>query len=564
MKKLRNLILTTTVFSMGLLFSSLANAAPAGKILFVYGKAQLQRDATIFTAKRGMAIEAGDIVKTAKASSAQVKLSDGTLVALRPNSEWNLQEYVYKQENPGLGKQSSDLLKGGLRAVTGLIGKADPKKIKYTAGTTTIGIRGTTFELANITSGTNSGVYVRVETGQVNVANRGGAVDVFPNQIIKVEGNKAPVEIDSTQVFAGIEQQIAKEGGAIASAPRQTTASEQEENNQMIVAATGSLLATENEPTTVETMAKETSAENTSIVAVTTDKLEEAMEYHKLALELKGLGLEIPEKSGAVHAGPAKMTLSKATENFMNSSGKFKGKGYKELSQAYAKLPAADKQELKSKGKDLHPLKHFDKAMSFNKTEVTIEDDGEIKFTKKDHPDVMAKIESNGKEAHIGIGSASFTLPNATYTYKLNAGTTTKSKIKVGDVEANNLSGFLKVDFANKKFVDANLVYKYNPDNSNATTTHTNQGVAAGSYIHDSGAFHLNFARLHTETVDITANTNIKKTYFYTNEQKVGELVGNFYTINSEDKAKGVYALSFLENNNRVNAIGYLEFEKDK
>lgn len=97
------------------------------------------------TLGKGLALREGDRLTTADGASAIIKLADGTRMTLRPNSEMLLQQYQFKQsgENNSMVMQ---LLRGGLRAVTGLISKGSSNAAKIQTSTATIGIRGTDFD----------------------------------------------------------------------------------------------------------------------------------------------------------------------------------------------------------------------------------------------------------------------------------------------------------------------------------------------------------------------------------------------------------------------------------
>ena len=108
----------------------------------------LRTSAGHFTlAARGAALGEGDVVITEKESFAQVVFSDGSQIALRPNSRLAVTRYHYDKAAPAEDHMLLNLLRGGLRTVTGLIGKRnDRSAYSLTVGVTaTIGIRGTDF-----------------------------------------------------------------------------------------------------------------------------------------------------------------------------------------------------------------------------------------------------------------------------------------------------------------------------------------------------------------------------------------------------------------------------------
>lgn len=94
---------------------------------------------------KGLPLKEGDRLTTSQDSSAIIKLQDGTRMTLRPNSDLVVQQYQFKdgaQDN----SMVMQLLRGGFRAITGLISKGSPNAAKVQTATATIGIRGTDFD----------------------------------------------------------------------------------------------------------------------------------------------------------------------------------------------------------------------------------------------------------------------------------------------------------------------------------------------------------------------------------------------------------------------------------
>lgn len=97
------------------------------------------------TLGRGLPLQEGDRITTADGGSAIVRLQDGTRMTVRPNTELLLQQYKFKAESAD-NSMVMQLLRGGLRAVTGLIAKSSPNAARIQTSTATIGIRGTDFD----------------------------------------------------------------------------------------------------------------------------------------------------------------------------------------------------------------------------------------------------------------------------------------------------------------------------------------------------------------------------------------------------------------------------------
>ena len=90
-------------------------------------------------------VQEGDVLRTEKDTFARIRFTDGGEVVLRPETVFKIEKYRFNAV-PMEAKRDGfmmRLVKGGLRAVTGMIGKRNPNNVRMRAGTATIGIRGT-------------------------------------------------------------------------------------------------------------------------------------------------------------------------------------------------------------------------------------------------------------------------------------------------------------------------------------------------------------------------------------------------------------------------------------
>ena len=94
------------------------------------------------TLRQGDEVMQGTTVATGSNSSAVLRFSDGQIAALTANSQMAITSYAFDSAS-GQGNVLLSLVRGGMRAITGLIGKAHPQQVAYRAATATIGIRGT-------------------------------------------------------------------------------------------------------------------------------------------------------------------------------------------------------------------------------------------------------------------------------------------------------------------------------------------------------------------------------------------------------------------------------------
>lgn len=151
-----------------------AFAAAAGRIEFATGESVVRSaDGRERPARKGDAIAPGERVLT-RAGRAQVAFTDGSFVSLQPNTDFGVDEYVFKGSNDGSEKSVFSLLKGALRTVTGFIGRSKRDAYTMNTPTATIGIRGTGGQIEVNSEGT----FVRGTSGTWLLTNQGGTLNV--------------------------------------------------------------------------------------------------------------------------------------------------------------------------------------------------------------------------------------------------------------------------------------------------------------------------------------------------------------------------------------------------
>jgi hypothetical protein len=117
-------------------------------------------------------VESGDLITTGNTGRTQLRFTDGGMVSLQPNSQFKITSY----SDAAAGKQDSflvDLARGGMRALTGLIGKRNRENYKVTTSTATIGIRGSGFSMAYNADGTMG---VTTEQDAIEVCTQAGCI----------------------------------------------------------------------------------------------------------------------------------------------------------------------------------------------------------------------------------------------------------------------------------------------------------------------------------------------------------------------------------------------------
>ena len=192
-----------------LAFSAAATAAESGSIDKMSGNVTVTgADKQTRKAGPNEKIQSGETVVTQAKSEVVIKLADDSVIALRPNTQFKLDDYRYEKKPTDSARFS--LLSGAARFLTGLIGKSSRDRFQVTAATATVGIRGTDFEVAIVAADTpeaRAGVYDYVHDGETNIKLAAGpALDVKKEQTAfapdKPKPGEAPLYIlDSTPVF---------------------------------------------------------------------------------------------------------------------------------------------------------------------------------------------------------------------------------------------------------------------------------------------------------------------------------------------------------------------------
>ena len=121
-----------------------ASAQHAGTLKSVTGDVRLLEADRQQPASPGDLLRPGQRLRTGAQASAGITLTDGTLLAVGPNTTLALNEYNY-EPTTRTGSLLLGLARGTLRMVSGLIGKAHPESVKVHTPTMTVGIRGTDF-----------------------------------------------------------------------------------------------------------------------------------------------------------------------------------------------------------------------------------------------------------------------------------------------------------------------------------------------------------------------------------------------------------------------------------
>ena len=169
------------VGAMALLTAGPSWAQSAGEVEFARGVGFAQSAGQTPRAMgKGLPLKEGDRLTTSDGATAIIKMQDGTRMTVRPNSQMVIQQFKYKEAAQD-NSMVMQLLKGGFRAITGLISKSSPNAARVVTSTATIGIRGTDFDARLCTDG------CKAESGKVGEAPRVNSVQASA-KVVSAQG----------------------------------------------------------------------------------------------------------------------------------------------------------------------------------------------------------------------------------------------------------------------------------------------------------------------------------------------------------------------------------------
>ncbi|HEY0878930.1 MAG TPA: FecR domain-containing protein, partial [Zeimonas sp.] len=182
------------------LFAAIGSAvAEDGRALVVAGRVMLERATpgafSITAVSAGTEIRRGDLIRTGDDGRVQIRFSDGSIVALQPATVFRIDEYRFERDDR---RAFFFLLRGALRTLTGVIGKANHDEYRMKTPTATVGVRGTEYVAEQTVCdplcapGPRAGLRVAVTQGRIVLLTNAGEVEVGTGQAASAEGPDAP------------------------------------------------------------------------------------------------------------------------------------------------------------------------------------------------------------------------------------------------------------------------------------------------------------------------------------------------------------------------------------
>lgn len=175
--------------------------ASSGTITQLSGTLSVRKaDGSVRILSQRSMVESGDTINTERESFAQIRFTDGGQVTLKPNSSVKIESFKFTEEKPLEDSFLYSLVKGGLRAVTGIVGKRSKDKYQLGTATATIGIRGTTLSADDCLNKRTDecrplepAVYIGVADGEVIVRNGQGELGLSAGQFGLIAPNQRPL-----------------------------------------------------------------------------------------------------------------------------------------------------------------------------------------------------------------------------------------------------------------------------------------------------------------------------------------------------------------------------------
>ena len=187
-----------------------SGAPVIARLVQAQGIVTVERDNKQVDLGQGAPLYAADKVATTSGSSAVLAFRDDTRITLNSGTQLALAQFNYDPAQPVRGSMLFQLLSGGLRVATGLIGKSAPRMVKFQTSTATIGIRGTVFDLScgKTSAGDepaasdvtdiecNEALYASTRTGEITLTAADGRELVVPagqSGVVPGQGSARPL-----------------------------------------------------------------------------------------------------------------------------------------------------------------------------------------------------------------------------------------------------------------------------------------------------------------------------------------------------------------------------------
>jgi hypothetical protein len=174
-------LLALAALALAPLLASAANQA--GVVKIVDGDARIASGTKERAAKVGDAVSEGETLITGKDSELHVEMQDAGFMVVRPGTKIEVVKYAADGDDKDHGV--FNLIIGGVRSITGWIGKYNAPSYQIKTRNASVGIRGTDHETRYIPEGSSEGepgTYDRVYAGETVIRTEQGEATIAPDQ----------------------------------------------------------------------------------------------------------------------------------------------------------------------------------------------------------------------------------------------------------------------------------------------------------------------------------------------------------------------------------------------
>ena len=179
-------------------FPGLATAQTAARVDFATGNVTATSpDGRSRALARGADVQVGETISTQQ-GRAQMRFTDGAFVSLQPQTDFKIDNYVFDGRGSANESAVMSLLKGGMRTITGLIGRTNREGYRLQTSTATVGIRGTGYSVSYDAGGS---VTIFVAEGATTVTNQTGTTVVPSGNSTRVSSQNSPPETSNEKPF---------------------------------------------------------------------------------------------------------------------------------------------------------------------------------------------------------------------------------------------------------------------------------------------------------------------------------------------------------------------------
>lgn len=184
-------------------------APVVGRVATIRGRASAESpDGEIRSLGLGAPLHEKDVIKTESDSFALLVFRDSSKITLEASSEFHIEAQKYFENSPEKNEVIYRFMRGGMRALTGNIGKESPEKFQVSTPVATTGIRGTGFDLACrgdctseriegspefITAAIPDGLYSLVWEGGIYQENELGRFDLGVGRAGYIANSRRPI-----------------------------------------------------------------------------------------------------------------------------------------------------------------------------------------------------------------------------------------------------------------------------------------------------------------------------------------------------------------------------------